>query len=132
MKTVQLQTWELHYSETAAALLLLVNGNVIFFLTHENILAFLEAVSDTVTPVVSLAQEVVPQQINFETEMNEDDGNEEEYAVYNWKLDDNDFSRFAIGTQEMFALEFAEAKDRMMFLSDLFNHEATEWLSLEY
>lgn len=132
MKTVQLQTWELHYSETAAALLLLVNGNVIFFLTHENILEFLEAVSDTVTPVVALAQEMVPQQVTFEVETNEDDGTEEEYAVFNWKLADRDLSRFEIGSKEEFALEFLAPRDRQMFLSELFHNDTVEWLSLEY
>jgi hypothetical protein len=132
MKTVQLQTWELHYSESAAALLLLVNGNTIFFLTHENILDFLEAVSDTVAPVVCLAQPMVTQQLNFEVEVNEDDGTEEEYAVYNWKLDDRDLSRFEIGDKEMMTLEFAEPRERQMFLSELFSNDTVEWLTLDY
>lgn len=130
MKTVQLQTWELYYNETAGALLLLINGNVIFFLTHENMLAFLEAVSDTVTPVMSIAQEMVPQQVNFEVEVNEDDGTEEEYAVFNWKISDSDLSRFATGEKEMFSLEFLTPRDRQMFLSELFHNDTVEWLSL--
>lgn len=131
MKTVQLQTWELHYSETAAALLLLVNGNVIFFLTHENILTFLEDVSDTAAPVVSLAQEMVQQQVTFEVEVNEDEGTEEEYSGFNWKLSDSDLSRFEIGPKEMFSLEFLAPQDRQMFLSELFQNDTVEWLSLE-
>lgn len=132
MKTVQLQTWELHYSESAAALLLLVNGNTIFFLTHENILDFLEAVSDTVTPVVCLAQPMINQEVTFEVEVNEDDYTEEEHAVFNWKLADRDFSRFEIGNKEMIALEFLTPRDRQMFLSELFHNDTVEWLTLEY
>jgi hypothetical protein len=132
MKTVRLQTWELYYSSPTNTLLLLINGNTIFFLTHENILGFLEALSDTVTPVISLVQPMVTQQVNYEVEVNEDDGTDEEYAVFNWKLEDHDISRFATGPQEMFALEFEGAKDRQMLLRDLFNHDATEFLSLDY
>lgn len=132
MKTVQLQTWELYYSESAAALLLLVNGNTIFFLTHETILDFLEAVSDTSTPVVCLAQPMINQEVTFDVEVNEDDGTEEEYAVFNWKLADRDLSRFEIGSKEMIALEFLEPRDRQMFLSELFHNDTVEWMTLDY
>lgn len=132
MKTVQLQTWELHYSDRTATLRLLVNGNVIFFLTHENITEFLEAVNDPSAPVIALAQEMVTQQVSFEVEVNEDDGTEEEYAVFNWKLEYPDISRFEIGPREIFTLEFAAPRDRQMFLSDLIHNDAVDWLTLDY
>ena len=132
MKTIPLQTWELVYNEHANALLVLVNGNFIFPLTHENITEFLEAVNDTNAPVVSLAQEMVPQQVRFVTETNEDDGTEEDYSVLNWKPTDKDLSRYEIGPKEMASLEFDTPQDRLMFLTHLFHHEAVEWLTLDY
>jgi hypothetical protein len=132
VKTVQLQTWELHYNDHSNALHLLVNGNVIFSLTHENIMIFLEALSDTSGPVISLAQPMVPQQVHYEVEVNEDDGTEEEYSVFNWNLSDADLPRFVSGPQEMVSLEFAEEKDRQMLFWDLFHHDATNFLSLDY
>lgn len=131
MKTVQLQTWELHYSDPAATLLLLVNGNVVFFLTHENITEFLEAINDPSSTVIALAQEMVTQQVSFEVEEH-DDGTEEEYAVFNWKLADRDLSRFEIGPRELFTLDFAAPRDRQMFLSDLIHNDAVDWLTLDY
>lgn len=129
MKTVQMQTWELCYSDLEGTLRLLINGNVVFFLTRENIGEFLEAVSDTDLPVVTLAQQMVPQHVTFQVETN-DDGSEEEYAVFNWRMSDYDLSPFSIGEKEPTALDFFSQQGRQTFMSELFFNETVEWLSL--
>lgn len=129
MKTVQMQTWELYYSDLEGTLRLLINGNVVFFLTHENMGEFLEAVSDTTLPAVSMAQEMVPQRVSFAIDTN-DDGTEEEYAVFNWRVSDYDLSPFAIGEKEMIALDFFSPQDRQMFMGELLYNETVEWLAL--
>lgn len=129
MKTVQLQTWELYYSDLDATLRMLVNGSVVFFLTRENMMEFLEAVSDDSLPVVALAQKMIQQQVSFAVDAN-DDGTEEEYAVFNWRVSDYDLSPFAVGEKELIALTFLGPQDRLMFMSDLSFNETVEYLSL--
>lgn len=142
MKTVSVDMWELEYKEKTNELIFFVNPYdkpaVMFTLNAGNINSFLEKVS---TPgqkrLVMNGQAMVSITLVYE-EQDMDSFEDDDFIgcageaapVFNYRLSDENILPYKIGVEEPYTIEFDDETTRKMVELDVWNHPASDWLSL--
>lgn len=142
MKTIDLGMWELQYKEATNELLLFVNPfdkeAVMFSLNAGNINSFLEKVSTVGQKrFVMNGQPMLPLEVVY-PEHEVDDFDDDDFIGraganlpdVNYHLSDADLSPYKVGPEEPYSVEFDSETTRKMIELDVWNHPASEWLSL--